>query len=405
MLPPLCLPSPWPFTASVPLLVCYGGLLALVSLVCGGFLGWFIARYRALGRLARLEAEIQAAAEARALLQRHYEESRQDMQARFQSLAAEALDLSATHLKEHNEAQLSAILAPLREQLLALGQAVQDTRSSGASHSAALQQMVRLLMERAEAIGQDAANLTRALKGDSKVQGDWGEMVLEKLLEDSGLVRGEHFSVQPSYTAADGSRLRPDVVVHFPQDRHIIIDSKVSLTAYTEYMAADSDAARALALKRHIASVRNHIKELAAKHYEKLERESPDDVLMFIPHEGAYAIAIQQAPALATEAVQNKVLLISPANLVMALQLARFLWQKDAQQRNVQAIVERATLLYEKFVRVQQSFDAIETALQSAVAAYGETRKLLYSGKGNYISQVEKLRQLGLSPDRKLRTE
>ncbi len=393
----------YPFANSPAQLVCYSSIFAAFFLALGCFLGWFAARSRALRQLAKLEAKALAASEAQALLQRHYDETRREMQMSFRALAADTLEHTATQLKGNNAEQLASLLTPLKEQLLSLGQAVQDTQTSGASHTAALQQMVRLLMERAETIGQDAANLTRVLKGDSKIQGDWGEIVLEKLLEDSGLVRGEHFFVQPSYTTTDGSRLRPDVVVHFPQNRCIIIDSKVSLTAYTEFMAAEEGAQRNLALKRHLSSIRNHIKELSAKHYEKLEPETPDTVLMFIPHEGAYITAIQHAPSMVTEAIQNKILLISPGNLVMALQLVRFLWQKDAQQRNVQAIVSRATLLYEKFVRVQQSFDAIDSALQAAATAYGETRKLLYTGKGNYISQLEKLRKLGLSPDHTLR--
>lgn len=394
-----------PFANSPAEIACYGSLLAAAFLAFGFFLGWFTARFRASRQIAALEAKSQAASEAQALLQRHYDETRREMQMSFRALAADTLEHTATQLKGDNAEQLASLLTPLKEQLLSLGQTVQATRTSGATHTAALQQMVRLLMERAEAIGQDAANLTRALKGDSKIQGDWGEMVLEKLLEDSGLVRGEHFVVQPSYTMADGSKLRPDVVVHFPQNRCIIIDSKVSLKAYAEFMAAEEGAQRDLALKRHLASVRAHIKELAAKRYEKLETETPDTVLMFIPHEGAYITAIRHAPAMVTEGIQNKVLLISPGNLVMALQLVRFLWQKEAQERNVQAIVSRATLLYEKFVRVQQSFDAIDSALQAAATAYGETRKLLYTGKGNYISQLEKLRKLGLSPDHTLREE
>lgn len=350
----------------------------------GVVLGYAVARYRSVRRIAGLEAELHTLRSARA-----------EVQQQFRALAAEVLEHSTQGLHRSNAEQMSAVLAPLREQLVGLNRAVADTRAAGADNTASVREMVRLLLGRAEEIGRDAANLTRALKGNSKAQGDWGEAVLERLFESAGLQRGVHFDTQKSYDTPQG-RLRPDAVVYLPQGMSLIIDSKVSLTAYVNYIAAEDDATRSSAARAHLNSVRAHVSELAGKHYERLEPGSPDFVLMFVPNEGAYITAVQSAPELLATAMRRRVLLLSPANLMMALHLARLLWQRDTQQKNVQTIVERATLLYEKFALFRESFDAVQKALESATSACEEARSRLYSGKGNYHSQVEKLRELGI---------
>jgi DNA recombination protein RmuC len=317
------------------------------------------------------------------------------VQQQFRALAADVLEQSAQGLHRSNAEQMSAAMEPLREQLQALSRAVVDTRAAGADNTASVREMVTLLLSRAEEIGRDATNLTLALKGNSKVQGDWGEAVLERLFESAGMQAGVHYEVQKSYDTPQG-RLRPDAVVRMPQGVCLIIDSKVSLTAYVNYVAAEYDEARSSALRAHLNSVRAHVSELAAKHYERLEPGSPDFVLMFVPNEGAYIAALQNAPELLATAMRRKVLLLSPANLMMALHLARLLWQRETQQQNVQAIVERATLLYEKFALFRESFDAVQKALDNANSAFAEARARLYEGKGNYSSQVEKLRELGI---------
>ncbi|MBQ7022824.1 MAG: DNA recombination protein RmuC [Akkermansia sp.] len=361
-----------------------GAVGAAAALVLGALLGYGLARYRSVRRIAGLEAELRTLQGARA-----------EVQGQFRALAAEVLEHSAQGLHRSNAEQMSAVLAPLREQLLGLNRAVADTRAAGADNTASVREMVRLLLGRAEEIGRDASNLTRALKGDSKVQGDWGEAVLERLFESAGMQSGSHYEMQKSYDTPQG-RLRPDAVVHLPQGMSMIVDSKVSLTAYVNLVAAEDEATRASATRAHLNSVRAHVSELAGKHYERLEPGSPDFVLMFIPNEGAYIAAVQSAPELLATAMRRKVLILSPANLMMALHLARLLWQRDTQQKNVQIIVERATLLYDKFAHFQESFDAVHKALETATTACEEARSRLYSGKGNYRSQVEKLRELGI---------
>ncbi|MBQ8480150.1 MAG: DNA recombination protein RmuC [Akkermansia sp.] len=358
-----------------------GMAVALVLGVLGGY-AW--ARFRSVRRIAELQAELRTLHGARA-----------EVQLQFRALAEEVLAHSTAGLQHSNTEQLSAVLGPLREQISGLNRAVADTRAAGADNTASVREMVRLLLGRAEEIGKDAANLTRALKGDSKVQGDWGEAVLERLFESAGLQSGTHYELQKSYDTPAG-RLRPDAVVYLPQGTSLVIDSKVSLTAFVSLMAAEDDAARTTATRAHLNSVRAHVSELAGKHYERLEPGSPDFVLMFIPNEGAYIAAVQAAPELLVTAMRRKVLPVSPSNLMMALHLARLLWQRDTQQQNVQNIVERATLLYEKFARFQESFDAVHQALETATAACDEARSRLYTGKGNYLSQVEKLRELGI---------
>ena len=361
-----------------------GAVGAATALVLGALLGYGLARYRSVRSIAGLEAELRTLQGARA-----------EVQGQFRELAAEVLEHSAQGLHRSNAEQMSAVLAPLREQLLGLNRAVADTRAAGADNTASVREMVRLLLGRAEEIGRDASNLTRALKGDSKVQGDWGEAVLERLFESAGMQSGTHYEMQKSYDTPQG-RLRPDAVVHLPQGMSIIVDSKVSLTAYVNLVSAEDEATRASATRAHLNSVRAHVSELAGKHYERLEPGSPDFVLMFIPNEGAYIAAVQCAPELLATAMRRKVLILSPANLMMALHLARLLWQRDTQQKNVQIIVERATLLYDKFAHFQESFDAVHKALETATVACEEARSRLYSGKGNYLSQVEKLRELGI---------
>jgi DNA recombination protein RmuC len=356
-----------------------------------------------LRRVAELETRLNTEAEARELLQKHYEQTKTDLQTHFRATAADVLERSSRNLKSGNEEQFSALLGPLKEQLNSLKLAVQTTSESGVKNATATQEMIRLLMDRAEGISKDAAALTQALRGDSKVQGDWGEAVMERMFESAGLTRGTHYEVQKSYKIGENNFLRPDAVLRLPQERSIILDSKVSLTAYVSWCAAADDAARDAAIKAHVSSVNTHIRELGSKSYEKLEEGLLDYVLMFIPNEGAYIAAVQHAPELVHEATRRKVLLVSPSNLVMALQLVHFLWQKDAQQRNLNDIVERAGLLYDKFALFQSNFINVGESLRKALSTYETADKQLSSGKGNYLSQVEKLRELGVTPAKQLK--
>lgn len=335
-------------------------------------------------------------------LEERWREQQKAMMAQFQCLASDILTRNTSHLKESNREQMDAILKPLREQLEGLGRAVHESKETSVSNRASLEVVIRNMMEKAESIGRDAVNLTNALKGDSKTQGDWGEVILERMLEESGLRKNEEYYIQEDHLTEDGRHVRPDVVVRFPGHRCVIIDSKVSLTAYSQYMAEEDGEARRALLAAHVASVRRHIAELAAKDYPRVVGESISYVMMFIPNEASYVAAVQAAPQLPQEAYRNKVLLISPTNLLMALQLAVNLWQRDRQNRNVEAIIARATSLYNKFALFRESFEKVGKGLEQAKASYDTAFDRLCSGRGNFVRQVDDLRQMGVSPSKRL---
>lgn len=320
----------------------------------------------------------------------------------FRSLSSQILSDNTHQLKVSNMEQMTAVLNPLKEQIAGLGKAVQQTNTTNASNTASLGEMIKQMMERADRIGNDAVNLTRALKGDTKKQGDWGELVLERMLEESGLKKGEEYYIQPDFTTDEGRHVRPDVVVRFPEDRSVIIDSKVSLTAYAAYTAAESDEERSSALAAHVESVRKHMNELAQKDYTATVSESVGYVLMFIPNEASYIAAVQARPELPLEGYRMRVLIISPTNLLMALQLAFNLWQKERQTRNVEAIFKKAAAIYDKCVGLTASFEEVGKSLHKALDAHDEAMRRFTSGRGNLTRQVEDLRSMGVSPAKRL---
>ncbi len=340
-------------------------------------------------------------------LERRWNEGRKAMVDQFKTLATDTLIERSKQLKMANSEQMDAIIKPLKEQLVGLGKAVADAREAESKNKASLDAVIREMMQQTRQIGTDAVNLTHALKGDSKKQGDWGEMILEQMLENSGLKRGEHYVIQEEVRDENNRRLRPDVVVRFPRERSVIIDSKVSLTAYARYMAADNDAEREAALKEHVASVRKHVEELAAKDYTRVVQDSIGYVLMFIPNEASYIAAVQAQPELTNEAYRRGVLIVSPTNLLMALQLAYNLWQNEAREQNVEAIFKRAGDLYNKFSDFYSSFEDVGKKLMDATRAFNQAEDRLCRGKGNFVRQVDMLREMGARPkqDKLLKTQ
>lgn len=382
------------------------GGLALIFLFC-----WLLTAVKAAQRRAFMERELQLTRETHARetqeLERRWNEGRKAMVDQFKSLAADTLAERGRQLKQANNEQMSAIIKPLQSQLEGLGRAVADARAAEAKNKASLDAVIREMMQQTQKIGADAVNLTHALKGDSKKQGDWGEMILEQMLENSGLKRGEHYVIQEEVRDENNRRLRPDVVVRFPRERSVVIDSKVSLTAYARYMAADNDAERDAALKEHVASVRKHVDELAAKDYSRVVQDSIGYVLMFIPNEASYIAAVQAQPELTNEAYRRGVLIVSPTNLLMALQLAFNLWQNEARVQNVEAIFKRAGDLYNKFSDFYSSFEDVGKKLTDATRAFNQAEDRLCRGKGNFVRQVDMLREMGARPkqDKLLKTQ
>ena len=336
-----------------------------------------------------------------------------------QKAAAEQLAAKQSALQENNRLQMDELLKPIKEQFADFKKSVEESKTQNEVNKKELQstfeatmklfqqeqqQAVTSLKEQTSKIGSDAANLTKALKGDSKMQGDWGEMVLETILENSGLRKDEEFFIQENTKDENGKNFRPDVIVRFPEGRSVVIDSKVSLTAYTDALAAETDEERERLMKSHAQSVRKHIDELAEKDYSKLVEDAIGFVLMFIPNETSYIAAMKQQPDLSRYAYQKKIIIISPSNLLMALQLAYNLWQYDRQNKNVEKIVKTAADLYDKVAGFEDTFTGIGDLITRLSGTFDKARKQLYDGSGNVMRRVESLKGLGVTPKKQIKS-
>lgn len=348
---------------------------------------------------ARLEAERGSAAEKIALLQ----DARSQLSDQFKALAAEILEEKSRRFAEQNQESLGQLLEPLKQRLQQFQGKVEEVYVQEGKDRSALAAQVQQLMELNRRLSTDAHNLTTALKGQTKTQGNWGELILERLLETAGLRPGHEFDTQESHQRADGTRAQPDVVLHLPEDRHLVIDAKMSLVAYEQYVNADSDAAREAALRRHLDSVRGHVKELSAKNYQQLyELKSLDFVLMFIPVEPAFLLALANDGELWQEAWQRNVLLVSPSTLLFVVRTVAHLWRQEQQSRNAQEIARRGAELYDKLAGFVADLENVGTRLRQAQEAYDGAHGKLASGRGNVIRQAELLRELGVKPSKTL---
>lgn len=364
------------------------------------------------------EHERQYAAQLREESDRQWEQKLEALRQEMQKMAAEQLAAKQSALQESNRQQMNELLRPVKEQFADFKKSVEESKTLNEVNKKELQhtfeatmrlfqqeqqQTVLMLKEQTSKIGSDAANLTKALKGDSKMQGDWGEMVLETILENSGLRKNEEFFIQENTKDENGKNYRPDVIVRFPEGRSVVIDSKVSLTAYTDALATDDEADRERLLKAHALSVRKHIDELAEKDYSKLVDDAIGFVLMFIPNETSYIAAMKQQPDLSRYAYQKKIIIISPSNLLMALQLAYNLWQYDRQNKNVEKIVKTAADLYDKVATFEDTFTGIGDLITRLSGIYDKAKKQMYDGPGNVMRRVEGLKALGVTPKKQLK--
>ena len=364
------------------------------------------------------EHERQYAAQLREESNRQWEQKLEALRQEMQKMAAEQLAAKQSALQESNRQQMNELLRPVKEQFADFKKSVEESKTLNEVNKKELQhtfeatmrlfqheqqQTVLMLKEQTSKIGSDAANLTKALKGDSKMQGDWGEMVLETILENSGLRKDEEFFIQENTKDENGRNYRPDVIVRFPEGRSVVIDSKVSLTAYTDALATDDEADRERLLKAHALSVRKHIDELAEKDYSKLVDDAIGFVLMFIPNETSYIAAMKQQPDLSRYAYQKKIIIISPSNLLMALQLAYNLWQYDRQNKNVEKIVKTAADLYDKVATFEDTFTGIGDLITRLSGIYDKAKKQMYDGPGNVMRRVEGLKALGVTPKKQLK--
>jgi len=330
-------------------------------------------------------------------------EARASLSDQFKTLASEILEEKSRRFAEQNQQTLGTLLDPLRTQLNEFKGKVEEVYVQEGKERFALAEQVRQLMALNKTLSNDANNLTKALKGSAKTQGNWGELILERLLEASGLEKGRVYHVQVSQRDADGNLQQPDVVIDLPQERKLVVDAKVSLVAYETYASAEADDDRTQAVRQHLDSVRAHIKGLSAKNYHALYGvKSLDMVVMFVPIEPAFMLAVTSDEALFMEAWQRNVLLVSPSTLLFVVRTIAHLWRQEAQTRNAQDIAKRGAELYDKLAAFVGDLQKVGSKLKDAQSAYEDAERRLSTGKGNVIRQAEMLKDLGVKSTKAL---
>jgi DNA recombination protein RmuC len=346
-------------------------------------------------RLGRLEETVVQERRQAEEKQRLLSQAREEMTREFKLLAEQIMSRHGENFSRQNKEQIDETLKPLREKLVEFQQGLQSAHTESEKERARLAEQIRLLSENSARMSAETQNLTQALKGKSQTQGAWGEMVLASILEKSGLRAGEEYQVQESQTNEDGQRLRPDVVVQLPEGRRIVIDAKMSLTAFEACVNTEEDAERIGFLKDHVGSMRTHIRVLASKEYQTSTPGSLDYVVMFVPIEGALALALEAEPELTAEAVANNVCIATPTTLMIALRTAANVWQVEQRNRNAEAIAERAGRVYDKMVRFVSDMQVLGNRLDQAQKSFHSAMRTLSSGQGNILRQLEQVKELG----------
>ena len=350
---------------------------------------------------AKSEAEHRAANEKIEMLTK----VRREMEIQFKELAENALKAQGESFSKANIEKLEATLTPLKEHVGHFEKELRQVHEETVKDRERLKTEISQLSRRSEAISQEAISLTKALKGDTQIQGAWGEMVLENILERSGLRNGEEYETQPHRIGVNGERLRPDVVVRIPGGKSLVIDSKVSLLAYNEAVNAATDVDALASRKRHLTSIKNHINSLSAKGYQTAENSTVDYVILFVPIEGALSEALREDPALTEHALERNITIATPTTLMMALKTIANVWAVDRRNQNAELIANRAGKLYDKVYGFVQNMERVGERLEQAQDSYTQAFSQLSKGKGNVISQVESLKNLGAKTSKKINTE
>ncbi len=354
-------------------------------------------------QLAGLKAEYASLEEKLSEQKEELAGMQEQLKVQFENLANKILDEKAEKFTKQNKESLDQILKPLGDNLESFKKKVEETYNDENRQRATLKEQIRQMAELNQKMSEDAKNLTKALKGDSKAQGNWGEVILERILERSGLTKGREYEVQQSTTTEEGRRLQPDVVVHLPDEKFLVIDSKVSLAAYEKFASSDDDAEAESAIKQHIASLRAHVKGLSAKNYQQIHGDrSPDFVLLFIPIEPAFGLALQSDPNLYYEAFDRNIVIVSPSTLLATLATIDSVWKQEYQNKNALEIAQRGGALYDKFVLFVESMEQIGDRIQQTQKSYEEARTRLSEGSGNLVRQAEMLKELGAKASKKL---
>jgi DNA recombination protein RmuC len=386
---------------------------ALASLAIGGLIGYLIALRRSAAlageaaqlrvQLASLDATLAAERAAQEQKLALLDDARDSMTHQFRALANDILEEKSRRFTEQNQTNLGQLLDPLKTRLQEFQAKVDQVYVQESKDRSALAQQVTSLLEMNQRLADEAKDLTQALKGSSRTQGDWGEIVLERILEAAGLRRDHEYTMQETIAREDATRARPDVILHLPGNRKLVVDAKVSLVDYGTYCSSTDEALRKHAATRHCASLREHIRGLAARNYHRLPGlETLDFVILFVPIEPAFLLALETDNKLWVDAWEKNILLVSPSTLLFVVRTVAHLWKQEEQVRNVQQIAERGAELYDKFVGFVDDLSKLGARIEQTRAAYDGALDKLTRGRGNLVRQVEMLRALGVQPTKRL---
>ncbi|MDP3642658.1 MAG: DNA recombination protein RmuC [Bacteroidota bacterium] len=357
-------------------------------------------------QLARAEGDFLNLQEKLDTQKKEMETIQQKFTSEFESIAAKILKQNTAEFSASNQKSITELLSPLKEKIQVFEKKVEDTYEKGLKDQTDLKAELKKLHDLNLKISDEANNLTRALKGDVKKQGNWGEMILERILERSGLTEGREYMKQESVLSENGQRLQPDVVIHLPDQKHIVVDSKVSLVAYERLVNSDNEKDRLVFVKEHLQSVRSHIKILSEKHYQHSQGfNSPDFVLLFIPIESSFSIAVQEDQDLFSFAWDNKVVIVSPSTLLATLRTIASIWQQENQNRNALEIARQSGALYDKFVGFIEDMESIGKSIDSTRKNYEMATNKLYTGSGNLVKRAENIKKLGAKTTKELPIE
>ena len=335
-----------------------------------------------------------------------YEQSQQKLNKDFELIANKILEEKSTRFVEQNRTNLDLILNPLKENIKAFEEKVEKVYKAESDERNILKGVISELQIQSKLIQEDANNLTKALKGDSKKQGNWGEVILERVLERSGLVRDQEYRIQASLLSAEGSRFQPDVVIDLPDNKHLVVDAKVSLIAYERSVSAETDEEREGFIKAHLASIKNHIQELSSKNYQDLYKiNSPDFVLLFVPIESSFSIAVQKDAELFNFAWDRRVVIVSPSTLLATLRTIASMWKQERQNRNVMEIARLSGTMYDKFVGFVADMENIGKHIKNGQDAYEKAINKLSSGSGSLTTTSEKIKKLGAKATKQIDTK
>ncbi|WP_394335617.1 DNA recombination protein RmuC [Pedobacter nyackensis] len=358
------------------------------------------------GKVIKAEQNLLAQQQMQAEQEKYIAELQQRFKLEFENIANKVLDEKTEKFTAQNRANLDVILNPLKENIKAFEDKVDKVYKAESDERNILKGVISQLMDQSKQIQEDANNLTKALKGDNKKQGNWGEVILERVLERSGLIKDREYRIQTSLSSFEGARMQPDVIIDLPDDKHIVIDSKVSLLAYERVVTADTDEQREIELKQHLISIKSHIQGLSAKNYQELYQiNSPDFVLLFIPIESSFGIAVQKDAELFNYAWDKRVVIVSPSTLLATLRTIASIWKQERQNRNVLEIARLSGNMYDKFVGFLADMEGIGRNLKLTQDTYDKALNKLSTGSGNLSNTSEKIKKLGAKATKQIDTK